>query len=105
MLREMPRRGTYWLTIGAVMSCDLAGCAGMPTQLAAANIPQALAVDGASVYWANYDGTLLKCSVAGCGGSPVQLAPAQSAGAIAVDATSVYFTDPYSGAVMKLTPK
>lgn len=74
--------------------------------------PINIAMDTASVYWANQDdGAVVKLPLAG--GTPSTLVSGQpSIQALAVDATTIYWTtlgtpenDYQDGTVMKLTPK
>ena len=86
---------------GSVMRQPLAG--GAATTLATRGVPTGIAVDGASVYWANLAGTVMKVPLSG--GTPITLASNQNPFHVAVDATSVYWINVAQGWVMKLTPK
>jgi hypothetical protein len=57
--------------------------------------PSAIAVDGANVYWTNFNGgQVMKCAIGGCSNNPTTLASGQNyPSGLAVDATSVYWTD------------
>jgi hypothetical protein len=109
----MDSMNVYWTNADfSVMTCPLTGCPmGTPITLAAlgmgANIPDAIATDGANVYFTviAMGGTpaVMKCAVGGCNGMPTTLAVGSSVmqpSAIAVDATSVYWTDASAGTVM-----
>jgi hypothetical protein len=88
---------------------------GMTTTLASGQSgPGAIALDAASVYWANFgvitphgkdvDGSVMKAPLRG--GTATTLASGQIGPAgITVDDTSIYSTDINDGTVMKLTPK
>src|SRR5207237_428964 len=100
----------YWVDTngGTAMKAPRGG--GTPITLATGlDQPQAIAVDGTSVYWTNLApstemGTVMKVAIGG--GTPVVLANGQHGPlGIAVDATSVYWTNSGDGTVMKLTPK
>lgn len=93
----------------SILKVPIAG--GAPTALAdGIAAPFAIAVDGASVYFAAQNNVM---KVARTGGAPVTLVaqPTDSPFAMAVDATSVYWTNsiaegsPMEGTVLKLTPK
>jgi sugar lactone lactonase YvrE len=99
----------YWTGLavpaeGIVMKVPLNG--GTATVLASAQAkPYTIAVDAASVYWANYnDGTIMKVPIGG--GAIVKLVSGQPVApgstGIAVDATSVYWTTGSGGSVMKV---
>ena len=78
---------------------------GTPTVVAAvmSSAPGPIAIDDASIYYADGSGTVLKVPLAG--GAVTTIASGQTnPDAIAVDATSVYWVDNGS-TVMKFTPK
>jgi len=57
---------TYGGVVGGIWACALAGCGGSPTRLASAGIPYGVAVDGAYVYWVDWDdGTVHKAPKGG----------------------------------------
>lgn len=99
--------GVYLIPMGAVMKAPLAG--GTPVTLASASLSPwgGMAVDEASVYYAEVDGSsastgaVMKVPIGG--GTPVTLSAGVSASGIAVDATSVYFLA--ESGVFKVTPK
>jgi hypothetical protein len=75
---------------------------GATTKLASSPDPLALVVDGASVYWTEYNaGTVMKVAVGG--GTPTVVASGQlGPNGLTADATSLYWTDDLGGMVMKL---
>jgi sugar lactone lactonase YvrE len=90
----------YWTDSlgGTVMKIALSG--GTPTTLASGQSPIGIAVDSASVYWANGSGTVMKVPLGG--GTPTTLARGQDwPECVIVDSTYVYWTDANSGTVMK----
>lgn len=102
----------FWTnyTSGEVMTAQITGTpalAGTPKPVFTMQTkPYGVAVDGASLYWTNGDGTVMKAPKEG--GTPVVLASGQaSPGAIVVDSDSVYWINQGSltkadGAIMKL---
>jgi sugar lactone lactonase YvrE len=109
----------YWTATsdGTVMKASLDG--GTPTTLAVAqSFPTGIAVDGANVYWTNYQGAG-SCTLGAVmrvpigGGQPTVLAANQLfPDGIAVDGASVYWTvgvssdlSVYNGAILKVSPK
>jgi hypothetical protein len=94
----------YWTGAGNVSSVPKAGGATL-TLATGLHAPGAIAVDAASAYWGDTDGTIKKVPLAG--GSVTTLAANQSPGygtnQIAVDATSVYWTT--SAGIIRFTPK
>jgi hypothetical protein len=92
---------------GSLVRVALQG--GTPGLLASVQTPQALAVDGSNLYWAQYPqdgpsgvtGNVIQMPKAG--GTQTVLATAHRVGAIAVDATSVYWVD-FDGDALKRVP-
>jgi hypothetical protein len=78
------------------------GCAQQatePVDLATAQSPTSITVDGTNVYWTNRTGEVMKCAVDGCD-HPAELAVATGVPAsITASATDVYWTD---GAVSRV---
>jgi hypothetical protein len=100
----------YVATTAGLLRVGLDG--GLPSMLATQPAGPPLAMDNTNIYWATQDAVL---RVPKAGGTTVTLASNQPGPfAIAVDATSVYWTTegtctngapPWSGTVMKRTPK
>lgn len=102
----------YWSDdSGKVSKVSIAG--GTATVLATGqSVPQGIAVDGTSVYWANegtgigpdggteWNGSIMKVPVDG--GTPTTLASGQSPVGIAVDKARVYWANSGQGTIMSL---
>ena len=98
----------YWVNEGyagdgTVMSVPKDGSSPPASLASGQNVPEFIAADNTSVYWANEgDGTVMKVSVRDS--TLTTLASGQKQpGGIAVDATSVYWTVPGDGTVMKVS--
>jgi hypothetical protein len=84
---------------GAVKSCPVTGCAGVPlAYMVFQASPRGIVVDGQNVYWGiatgqTSNGAIYSCPVAGCNGNPMKLADANTPFRLALDDTYVYWAD------------
>ncbi|WP_437675836.1 hypothetical protein [Sorangium sp. So ce131] len=100
-------------TAGGVSRCDLAASCAVedlaPQTEPARPLrePEALAIDGADVYWANRGGgTIMRCPTAGCPGYPEVLAEGlTSPAAVAVQGACVYAVDEAGGGRVVRVPR
>jgi hypothetical protein len=90
----------YWSDSSSINKVALAG--GVPLLVASANLAFGVAVDSASLFWANGgDGTVMRMPLAG--GTAVAIATGgRSPDGIVVDTTNAYWTDYLAGDVMKV---
>jgi hypothetical protein len=113
---QFERRGAILIGAAVAVHClsdrSAFAQAAQPVQVASADDPVDIAVDGSSVYWTdtrNNDGpgahgAIMKCPITGCGAIPTVLASGQrNPHGITVDKSAVYWTNSVEpGAVLKV---
>ena len=92
----------YWPSAGAIMRCDIGGCANAPAVLNAAPQAPGLSVSSGTVYWtetaAPDAGRVVSCATSGCNNAPTVIASGQvNPRVIAVDSTNVYWSTDGTG--------